>query len=136
MGASDRSRWQKAHPIANPSGESYGDEAADPRQGEKATISHRVRLMTLHLWSQKRKPASLGGFPAVVSTPRSIQAPPARLKRATYGLKELPLGTTPIRRFRPTDYALGAPPKQSPYAVSELDNRISGLMGSVRSCQG
>ena len=30
---------------------SYGDEAADPRQGEKATICYRMRLLTLHLWN-------------------------------------------------------------------------------------
>ena len=55
-------------------------------------------------------------------------APPARLERATYGFEGLWPGTAPNRRLRPTDYPLGTLPKQSPYAVSGLDNSVALVM--------
>ena len=46
-------------------------------------------------------------------------------------------GTSPNWRFRPTDCALGTLPKQSPYAVSRLDNSIAylPLPANLRDCR-
>ena len=64
------------------------------------------------------------------------QAPPARLERSTYRFEGLTLGTTPKRRFQSTDYALGAPQKTSPYAISRGDGSSSAVLAPIRNQRG